>query len=219
MSNVPVEKNRTRIPTSMNALPSIVNMRNFIAEYSRRPLPQMDMRKNMGMSSSSQNRKNRKKSREVNTPMTAPWRARSQTKYSLTRCPMLQEANIATIPSRPVSRTSGALRPSTARKYCTLKDSMGIQFGALSTSWYCAAPCEVSYWRNITNVSASSTSETIAANHFTMTAFRPNSAIRTAAAIGRNTAIVSQPSNKFFYSSNSETIFRPVTNRGFSPSP
>ena len=39
MSNVPVEKNRTRMPTSMNALPNMVNIRNFIAEYSRRPLP------------------------------------------------------------------------------------------------------------------------------------------------------------------------------------
>ena len=72
MSNVPVEKNSARIPISMNALPSIVKMRNFIAEYSRRPLPHMDMRKNIGISSSSQNRKKSRKSIAVNTPMTAP---------------------------------------------------------------------------------------------------------------------------------------------------
>ena len=72
MSNVPVEKNSARIPISMNALPSMVKMRNFIAEYSRRPLPHMDMRKNIGISSSSQNRKKSRKSIAVNTPMTAP---------------------------------------------------------------------------------------------------------------------------------------------------
>ena len=40
------------MPTSMNALPSMVNIRNFIAEYSRLllgSLPQMAMRKNIGI--------------------------------------------------------------------------------------------------------------------------------------------------------------------------
>ena len=122
MSNDPTVKNSISMPTSMNALPRMVKIRNFIAEYSRRPVPHTDMRKNIGISSSSQNRKNMRKSSAVNTPMTAPWSASSQMKYSRTRCLMFHDASTATIPSRPVSSTSGALRPSTARKYSTLRD-------------------------------------------------------------------------------------------------
>ena len=135
MSNVPVEKKIIRIPTSMKALPRNVKIRNFIAEYSRRPLPHIEMRKNIGTISSSQRRKNRMKSSAVNTPMTAVCSTSSHTKYSRTRSLMLQEAKTATKPSRPVRRTSGALRPSTPRKYSTLNESMGIHPGARSTSW------------------------------------------------------------------------------------
>ena len=71
MSKVPVEKKIIRMPTSMKALPRKVKIRNFIAEYSRRPLPQIEMRKNIGTISSSQRRKKRMKSSAVNTPMTA----------------------------------------------------------------------------------------------------------------------------------------------------
>ena len=88
MSNVPVEKNSTSMPTSMNALPKMVNIRNFIAEYSRLllgSLPQMAMRKNIGISSSSQNRKKSRKSSDVNTPITPVCNASSQMKYSRTR--------------------------------------------------------------------------------------------------------------------------------------
>ena len=52
-----------------------------MAEYSRRPLPQIEIRKNMGISSSSQKTKKSRKSSEVNTPTTAPWSASSHTKY------------------------------------------------------------------------------------------------------------------------------------------
>ena len=72
MSKVLVEKYSASIPTSINALPNMVKITNFIAEYSFRPVPQMEIRKNIGISSSSQNRKNRKKSRAVKTPITAP---------------------------------------------------------------------------------------------------------------------------------------------------
>ena len=71
MSNVPVEKKIIRMPTSMKALPRKVKIKNFIAEYSRRPLPQIEMRKNIGAISSSHRRKKRMKSNAVNTPMTA----------------------------------------------------------------------------------------------------------------------------------------------------
>ena len=86
MSKVPVEKKRTTIPTSMNAPPRNVKMRNFMAEYSLRPLPQMEMRKNMGINSSSQKRKNMKKSRAEKTPSTAVCSVSIHTKYSRTRC-------------------------------------------------------------------------------------------------------------------------------------
>ena len=122
----------------MKALPRNVKIRNFIAEYSRRPLPQIEIRKNIGTISNSHRRKKRMKSSAVNTPMTAVCSTSSQTKYSLTRSLMLQEANTATKPRSPVSRTSGALRPSTPRKYSTLNESMGIQPGARSTS--CTPP-------------------------------------------------------------------------------
>ena len=49
--------------TSMKALPRMVKIRNFIAEYSLRPVPQMEMSMYIGTSSSSQNRKNSSRSR------------------------------------------------------------------------------------------------------------------------------------------------------------
>ena len=106
-----------------------------MAEYSRRPVPHIAMRKNIGISSSSHMRKNRMKSREVKTPITAVWSTSSQAKYSRTRCFMLQDANTAAIPRMPVSSTRGALSPSTPRKYWTSNVSTGIQSETLSTIW------------------------------------------------------------------------------------
>ena len=94
----------------------MVKIRNFIAEYSRRPVPQVDMSRYIGTSSSSQNKKNSRKSRAVNTPITAVCSTSSQMKYSLTRLPTWNDAKTAHNPSNPVSITSGALRPSTPRK-------------------------------------------------------------------------------------------------------
>ena len=136
ISKVSNEKNNTSIPTSMNALPRSVKIKNFIAEYSLFGLlPHIEIRKNIGISSSSQNMKNKKKSMEVNTPMTADWRINSHMKYSGSRSLTLHEANTDTMPNMPVKRTIGALSPSMARKYCTLNDSTGIQSSILSTSW------------------------------------------------------------------------------------
>ena len=67
--------------------------------------------------------------------MTAVWRISSQKKYSRTRCLTFHEAKTAAMPRSPVSSTIGALRPSTARKYSTLKEVTGIQLVTLSTSW------------------------------------------------------------------------------------
>ena len=102
--------------TSMNALPRMVKMRNFIAEYSLRPVPHTEMSIYIGTSSSSQKRKKSSRSSEVNTPMTADCSSSNQKKYSFTRRPMCQDASTAHSPSNPVSATSGAESPSTASR-------------------------------------------------------------------------------------------------------
>ena len=112
MLNVPVEKKIASIPISINALPSKVNIRNFIAEYSFLPLPQIDIRKYIGMSSNSQNIKNITRSRETNTPTTAVWSISSQAKYSLTLKVTCQDANTAHTPSMEAKVTNGKLNPS-----------------------------------------------------------------------------------------------------------
>ena len=117
ISKVPVPANMTNIPISMKALPRIVNIKNFIAEYSFLPVPQIDIRKNIGINSSSQKRKKSRKSIEVNTPTTAPCRASNHMKCSLVLSDTFHEAKIETIPSNPVNKISGALIPSIAKKY------------------------------------------------------------------------------------------------------
>ena len=94
----------------------MVKIMNFIAEYSFLPVPQIEIKKNIGISSSSQNRKNRKKSKDVNTPMTAPCKTNSHMKCSFMRTETLHDAKTATIPRIPVSKTNGALSPSIPRK-------------------------------------------------------------------------------------------------------
>ena len=118
MSNVPTSgvRNTATIATSIKALPRMVKIKNFMAEYSFRPLPQMDISMYMGTSSTSQNRKKRSRSNEQKTPMTAVWRINSQTKCSRTLKVMCQEASTAHSPSKPVRITKGALRPSTPKK-------------------------------------------------------------------------------------------------------
>ena len=106
------DKNIATIETNIKTLPRIVNTKNFIAEYSLRPLPQIDMRKYMGINSSSQNIKNIIKSKEVNTPITDACKISSQTKYSLTLDFTDHDAKIAQNPRIPVKSISGALMPS-----------------------------------------------------------------------------------------------------------
>ena len=101
------------IATSMKAEPRMVKIRNFIAEYSRRPVPQVEISRYIGTSSTSQNRKNSRKSSAVNTPSTAVCSTNSQMKYSRTRWAMWKDTKTAHNPSKPVSITSGALMPST----------------------------------------------------------------------------------------------------------
>ncbi len=58
------------MPARVNEEPTNVNSRNFHAAYSRRAPPQMPMSKNIGISSISQKRKNRKRSNDAKTPIT-----------------------------------------------------------------------------------------------------------------------------------------------------
>ena len=151
------------------------------------------MRKNMGISSNSHSRKKSRKSRAVNTPMTAVWRMSSQTKYSLTLCLMPHDANTAAMPSSPVSSTRGALRPSTPRKYWTSRDSIGIQSSIRSTS--CTPPFDESYRSITTALRASSTSAAAPAKMRTILSPFTKTAMTTATARGRNTTTDSSPVN------------------------
>ena len=199
MSNVPVEKKSARIPTSMKALPRKVKIRNFIAEYSLRPLPQTAIRKYIGTSSISQKRKKSRKSSAVKTPITAVCNTRSQTKYSRTRCLTLHEAKTAAAPIRPVSSTSGALRPSTPRKYCTWaspvadRSANGIHDSVLSTS--CVPPLSRSYRTNTAMLSRRSTTTAAPAMTRVWVSVRARTSMISAPARGVNTTAVSQPEN------------------------
>ena len=199
MSKVPVEKKSARIPTSMNALPRKVNIRNFIAEYSLRPLPQTAIRKYIGTSSISQKRKKSRKSSAVKTPITAVCRTRSQMKYSRTRCFTLHEAKTAAAPMRPVSSTIGALRPSTPRKYCiwaspvAVRSANGIQDSVLSTS--CVPPRPRSYRTNMRMLSRRLTTTAAPATTRVWVSVRARTSMISAPARGVNTTAVSQPEN------------------------
>ena len=71
-----------KMPTSMNAEPATVYRMNLKAAYSRLAPPQIPMIRNIGINSSSQNRKKRNRSPAVKTPATADSRARNRLKYS-----------------------------------------------------------------------------------------------------------------------------------------
>ena len=104
------------MPTSMKALPATVYRMNLKAAYSRRPPPQIPMIRNIGNSSSSQNRKNRKRSPAVNTPATADSSTRNRLKYSVWRVTIRQDPAMALSDSKAFSATSGMLSPSTAMR-------------------------------------------------------------------------------------------------------
>ena len=57
-------------------------MTYFIAEYSLRPAPQMEIKKYIGITSISQKMKKSRRSREANTPIMLVSRSSNQAKYS-----------------------------------------------------------------------------------------------------------------------------------------
>ena len=82
----------------------------------RRSWPQMPIRKYMGISITSQNRKNRNRSSETKTPMTPVSSTSSEMKKPFTRWSIdFQDARIEIGVSKVVSRTKKTLRPSTPR--------------------------------------------------------------------------------------------------------
>ncbi len=56
------------MPSSITTLPTSVYRKNLIAEYRRFELPQMPIRKYIGTSMTSQNRKKSRKSSDMNAP-------------------------------------------------------------------------------------------------------------------------------------------------------
>ena len=103
-----------KMPTSMNAEPATVYRMNLKAAYSRRAPPQIPITRNIGISSSSQKRKNRNRSPALNTPETADSRIKNRLKYSGWRSAMRHEPATALSVSNAFSASRGMLRPSTA---------------------------------------------------------------------------------------------------------
>ncbi|MBA7697808.1 hypothetical protein ES703_106479 [subsurface metagenome] len=112
---LPVVKYRLRIPASIKALPNKVYTTYFIAEYSLLPVPQMVIRKYIGIISISQKRKNSSRSREQNTPRMLVSRSRSQAKYSRGLKSIFHEMRTTRKPRKVISISKGRLRPSTPR--------------------------------------------------------------------------------------------------------
>ena len=104
----------------------------MIAEYSFLPVPQMEMSIYIGISSTSQKMKNRRRSREQNTPRMPVSSTRSQAKYSLTLRSIFHDTSTATRPIKVVRITKGRLNPSTPIKYWT---SIAGIHDTCSTNW------------------------------------------------------------------------------------
>jgi hypothetical protein len=103
------------MPASIKALPNKVYTTYFIAEYSLLPVPQIEMRKYIGITSISQKRKNSRRSREQNTPKMLVSKSRSQAKYSLGLKSIFHEMRTTRKPSKAINITKGRLKPSTPR--------------------------------------------------------------------------------------------------------
>src|SRR6266540_2838369 len=78
----------------------------------------------IGSSSTSQNRKNRMKSSDANTPSTPVSSTSIQAKYSFDRSVMLQEISTDSSVRKVVSSTSVMLIPSMPTRYCSLNAPM-----------------------------------------------------------------------------------------------
>src|SRR4030042_6121860 len=104
-----------KIPASIIALPTRVYITYLIDEYSFLPPPQTEMRKYIGISSSSQNKKKRTMSKEQKTPSMLASRSNNQMKYSLGLNWIFHDTSTAKTPRNVISITRGKLRPSTPR--------------------------------------------------------------------------------------------------------
>src|SRR4030042_3853070 len=104
-----------KMPASIIALPTRVYITYLIDEYSFLPLPQTEMRKYIGTSSSSQKRKNKTRSKEQKTPSMLVSRSNNQMKYSLGRNSIFHDTSTASTPRNVISITRGKLSPSIPR--------------------------------------------------------------------------------------------------------
>src|SRR2546426_2023693 len=114
-----------------------VNRKNLSAAYCFRGPPQTAMMKYIGTSPTSQNRKKRKKSREMNTPRIVVWMRRDIAKNSRTRWRSSQLITRASVVRRHVRNTRGTESSSTPTEYET--EALGNQ-GADSYARYVNAP-------------------------------------------------------------------------------
>ncbi len=169
---------------------------NFIALYSLRPVPQIEISRNIGTSSSSQNRKNRIRSWAAKTPITAVCSAISQAKYSRGRSSMRHEISTATRKRRPVSSIIVALRPSTPTKYCTVKLDASIHS---MRSVYCNAMFRLSKPMYIARASARFRAANSAATYFALCSCRRGI---------RNNATAAKAGRKISSESNSSSSQR-----------
>src|SRR5438067_9237898 len=189
----------TRKPTSMNAEPAIVYSRNFIAEYSLRPLPQMEISRYIGSSSSSQNTKNMIRSSDVKTPSTAVSSSSSSAKYWRVRVVMPKETSVATTKRNAVSTTIVMPRPSTPMRNCTSKPAAPASIHvARDMNWNCwpeSSAGERSKRTTSASDIASTISVVVSASHFgyVSSSRREPRKITAAATAGNSTVKTSTP--------------------------
>ncbi len=106
----------------------------------RLPLPHTEIRKYIGTSSISQNKKNSMKSSALNTPRRLVSSTSSQAKYSFGRRSIRHEISMETRPRNAVSSTSGSERPSSPTAYFSSKSEKSeLIHVVLFTNWYPAA--------------------------------------------------------------------------------
>jgi hypothetical protein len=74
-----------RKPKSMNTLPNNVYRKNLMAAYSRLGPPHRPIRKYMGTRTSSQNTKNRTRSKDTKVPAMPVWRSSRRAMNALGR--------------------------------------------------------------------------------------------------------------------------------------
>src|SRR5947209_2848498 len=104
----------TSTPTSATTEPIKIYKVSFMAAYSRvAAQPHVAMSKYMGKMANSYQKNSRNRSSDTNTPYTPATSSRKKAKNSRVRSSMRHEMSTPQKPAIPVSRTIGAVMPST----------------------------------------------------------------------------------------------------------